>query len=1049
MSNLTSALLERLLTESDSAPESVPDWREAYRNAAAVLASFEPRDLQPFDHAPEPSAWLALLEDSERAGIPNRPARWRLRDDIRREALKRLAERGDLLRAVDANPDRDRTDPLQIVFERVLRREPFNLLDMTREDLAALAVVREWCEGILPVPDETELRAAIPIADVLAPLQKLATVFVGRGAELARLEDFVGAREARSLFSRGRRAASALAATLSERVPLFVHGPGGIGKSTLIAKFVLDHVRASTELRMPFAYLDIDRATLDPQRPMTLVLEAAIQLATQFPNASGALQETIAQLRSEHKRFDPAQADKAVFTTDIYVEQLAAWANDLQSSTPMPLLLVVDTFEEVQFLGGDAVQAIWHLLMGLQRRIPSLRIVVAGRVLPREVKSTALAMTELDASGARALLQLWLARDGKPTPANKDLDEIAAIAGGSPMALRLAAQVVNQQGIDQLRGVETRSFLLLRVRSEKVQAQLYGRVLAHIHDPLVRKLAYPGLVVRRITPDVIREVLAAPCDVKLDTPGAAQELFQALSREVALVEDDGPNAVRHRPDVRRIMLADLLAKVPPATVKQIDEAAVKYYAGETGVRARAEEIYHRLRLGEPGAALDKLWTEDLREQLRSALEEVPPGGRVWLSRKLGVTPPPGLLAKAELRDWEQIVAADAQRYLQSGGAAQVLKLFASRTERSADSPLYRIEAEAHRLLGDDQAARECAVRGIAAAAAAGHNELALDLNLLIAAIDEGAGNLEAALARLEAARALTDLPTSTTSLLRLAAARIRIRRLLGEAYDGERAELAAGTNALLTPPVLVELRGSPALLRELVAELGESNLGLLRHGLEVVGLELVADQISFFLLSLLGAWGGKQMPEDETSLAEALKAFDGTPGVTRAVLRALGDEKASALVARAATAVYRAAVAASVQRSVTTKKTAEKNERPGGDASSNTRTKVFPRVPIGSVLELLVEPLEAIVVQASVESSGGPTALFTHDRFASGPVQIRLRETCRVRVLMSSVTRGQVDVRASIVAPDGALRGSGVESWSFGPGDLGSVRYMIIVGEPR
>jgi len=72
-----------------------------------------------------------LLEDSERAGIPNRPARWRLRDDIRREALKRLAERGDLLRAVDANPDRDRTDPLQIVFERVLRREPFNLLDMT------------------------------------------------------------------------------------------------------------------------------------------------------------------------------------------------------------------------------------------------------------------------------------------------------------------------------------------------------------------------------------------------------------------------------------------------------------------------------------------------------------------------------------------------------------------------------------------------------------------------------------------------------------------------------------------------------------------------------------------------------------------------------------------------------------------------------------------------------------------------------------------------------------------------------------------------------
>jgi len=210
------------------------------------------------------------------------------------------------------------------------------------------------------VPDETELRAAIPIADVLARLQKLATVFVGRGAELARLEDFVGAREARSLFSRGRRAASALAATLSERVPLFVHGPGGIGKSTLIAKFVLDHVRASTELRMPLrlsrhrschagsaAADDAGVGSRDPARHAV-------------PNASGALQETIAQLRSEHKRFDPAQADKAVFTTDIYVEQLAAWGERSPVVDADALLLVVDTFEEVQFLGGDAVQAIWH-----------------------------------------------------------------------------------------------------------------------------------------------------------------------------------------------------------------------------------------------------------------------------------------------------------------------------------------------------------------------------------------------------------------------------------------------------------------------------------------------------------------------------------------------------------------------------------------------------------------------------------------------------------------------------------------------------------------
>ncbi len=107
----------------------------------------------------------------------------------------------------------------------------------------------------------------------------------------------------------------------------------------------------------------------------------------------------------------------------------------------------------------------------------------------------------------------------------------------------MAAQIVTKLGIARLRTVETRNFLFLSLRAEKVQAHLYGRILSHIHDPLVRRLAYP--IVRRITPDVIREVLAGPCDVVLDSPGEADVLFAALKREVALVEDDGPNSVRH------------------------------------------------------------------------------------------------------------------------------------------------------------------------------------------------------------------------------------------------------------------------------------------------------------------------------------------------------------------------------------------------------------------------------------------------------------------------------------------------------------------------
>jgi len=56
------------------------------------------------------------------------------------------------------------------------------------------------------------------------------------------------------------------------------------------------------------------------------------------------------------------------------------------------------------------------------------------------------------------------------------------------------------------------------------------------------------------------------------------------------------------------MLRDLLASVPPGTVKEIDEAAVKYIRASPGSR-RAEEIYHRLRLGETGTSLDARWIE--------------------------------------------------------------------------------------------------------------------------------------------------------------------------------------------------------------------------------------------------------------------------------------------------------------------------------------------------------------------------------------------------------------------------------------------------------
>ena len=42
---------------------------------------------------------------------------------------------------------------------------------------------------------------------------------------------------------------------------------------------------------------------------------------------------------------------------------------------------------------------------------------------------------------------------------------------------------------------------------EVLQGVLFRRILGHIHTPEIRQLAHPGLVLRRITPDLIKEVL--------------------------------------------------------------------------------------------------------------------------------------------------------------------------------------------------------------------------------------------------------------------------------------------------------------------------------------------------------------------------------------------------------------------------------------------------------------------------------------------------------------------------------------------------------------
>src|SRR5947209_7286774 len=134
------------------------------------------------------------------------------------------------------------------MLRSVVTGESLPVEKLNRNELAALLVVRDWMDGILkPLPDAAKIRARLAREDLIAPLRHLAKKFIGREAELDQLRGYLGDVSQASAIRRGRKAISDLAASIASPFshgstadpPLFVHGIGGVGKSTLVAQFSL------------------------------------------------------------------------------------------------------------------------------------------------------------------------------------------------------------------------------------------------------------------------------------------------------------------------------------------------------------------------------------------------------------------------------------------------------------------------------------------------------------------------------------------------------------------------------------------------------------------------------------------------------------------------------------------------------------------------------------------------------------------------------------------------------------------------------------------
>jgi hypothetical protein len=810
-----------------AAPDtSIPGPRRlgACHAAAAVVATFERASLQSvaagltgFENDAEDGGIDAVIRNSKLVSSGSRE-RWALRPDVRRDILARLGSVQRIGEVLAANPDRDLDDPAQRMFEAYLRGDAPALDAQDIRALTGTLQVLDWLDGVGIVkglPAREAVRRRADLMTLLEPFSELAgTHFAGRQQELAQLRSYVGVLPPGSLIERAKRIAEAIF-DLREKPPLVVWGVGGVGKSTLVARFILEHATLDNAERFPWAYIDFDRPGMLAEDPLTLLVEAVRQLGIQYPDASAftarvrdrwlqMLRDRPPQIRLAMTRSielqDSVNAVRLV-PKDVLVHCLVEFAdllNNLKVETS-PLLLVLDTFEQVQYRSSIVVSELMGFLALFQRHVPRLRAVIAGRAPVGDVvgiPTQALELGDFDADAAQA----YLSRKGVSSP--ELARRIYSIVGGSPMSLRLAAETYRQTGAvpDDLR---SRGLFGLRIQDNQIQAQLFARILNHIHDPDVRKLAHPGMILRRVTPAIIREVLAKPCGVALETRDAEQRLFDEMAREVSLIRmEDG--ALHYRADVRSIVLP-LIRATQPERARQIAEAAVTFYEARDGsygadsdarLLGRAEELYHRLFLGQPAEVLDSRWMAGADRYLGSALEELPLRERAWLASRLGRSLSAEERSEVAQDGWERDTLRRARDLLRNDKPEQALAAIQERPQRLAGSPLFGAEAEALERLERFADMKAIAEAGIDSADAAGERDLAIALRLRSARADLHDGTrLPEARIRLAEAEALA------TDIAPLRVVEVRLHRLaLARAEKGA------------TPGAADDVR--PALLRD-------------------------------------------------------------------------------------------------------------------------------------------------------------------------------------------------------------------------------------------
>jgi tetratricopeptide (TPR) repeat protein len=799
-----------------------------------------------------------LFPDSRRVRVESGLRHWSLDDSVRRSVVAgvRFSELQRVWSELVERPG----DPRQWAIDQFVgmdegegkakgKRKGVDLDKLDVDQLRAVGWLSRWLD--LPhVPSRTEIDRKLGLAALLEPLRALADhTFVGREDLLSRLDEH--------LRLPGQ--------------PLLIHGMGGVGKSAVLARHVLGQVRSAL-----VCYLNFDNSALDPAVPATLIAAIARQLALQLPEDNTEMTELFQQAE-EQLRSGTRLHDSSSRTLDLRLRDRLEHLSFFGITRDRQILFVFDTLEEVQ-RRSSAVQETFADFLG-KLLGPYTSIVLAGRSPAPRFRCDSVELSVLPIGEAITLLRSLV--DVPEDEARNVLELIRT----TPLCVRLAAGILRKHPVND-------AFRDLALRRTAIEGELYHRLLGYIADPEVRRLAHPGLTLRRMTPELIEKVLAKPCRIAVPDERRAHRLFDELAREAMLVDRvPDRNEVVHRADVRSIMLPRL-TEDDPATIASIHRRAVRFYARREDVTDRAEELYHRLMLGQSPATLDRRWDDRTLPHLVSSLDELPPSSKAYLAAKsphLAVSEDD--LRQAELDVQSKLILRRVREFAANRRFAQALTTLGEHDEiagASAESTDLRIQLLD--LLGQRDDALDVAANAQEEAARTGDTEEFFRLTAHILRLCELAGRLDDAdTVATGALQISVNLPPTTPYLqrqLQLVVQRLRFARR-GALVSDATADLLRHQAIHLYDQLGVRgVREVPGLLRELGAEVGQQSLPVLVEALLSEGIDpRDAGQVLGSLAELRGTT--EELPADigqakhrymlAAQVAQALVSADEVP----------------------------------------------------------------------------------------------------------------------------------------------------------------------------